>query len=192
MARPILVAARFFPVGFALLLITVPGHASGVQRQLMECSTAPSTQISAANQKEIHEFQSRIESGAFYKELLRRFRKPKGCEIGVDGAGIRLSYTFGENAHLEARANPGIEFSERNMQVPGISEKNAVSLLKLTERESFPGTGCGIKWDQPSENSSNGQRDSHDVVYRGDVCNCQAHVIHMEHQLVTLVFRSAC
>jgi len=194
MARPILAAARFFASAFVLFLVPAAVCASSVNRQVTQCSSDPSAQVSASRQKEVREFQGRIESGAFFKELLRRFRKPERCEIGMEDAGIRLSYVFGENARLDARANPGIEFSEQNMQLQGIKENSAVSLLKQTEKDSFGGDGCGIKWDHPIaiEDSSNGQPRSRDIVYRGDLCNCQARVIHMGNRVVALVFRSAC
>jgi len=192
MARPILAAARFFASAFVLFLVPAAVSASSVERQLTQCSSDHSAQVSATRQKEIRDFQGRIESGAFFKELLRRFRKPERCEIGMEDAGIRLSYVFGENARLDARANPGIEFSEQNMQLQGIKENSAVSLLKQTEKDSFGGDRCGIKWDHPIEDSSNGQPRSRDIVYRGDLCNCQARVIHMGNRVVALVFRSAC
>jgi hypothetical protein len=192
MARPILVAARFFASAFVLFLVPAAVGASSVEGQVTQCSSDPSAQVSASRQKEVRDFQGRIESGPFFKELLRRFRKLERCEIGLEDAGIRLSYVFGENARLDARANPVIEFSEQNMQLQGIKENSAVSLLKKTEKESFGGGGCGIKWDHPIEDSSKGLPRSRDIVYRGDICNCQGRVIHMGNRVVALVFRSAC
>src|SRR5882762_11767636 len=125
MARPILAAARFFASAFVLFLVPAAVSASSVERQLTQCSSDHSAQVSATRRKEVREFQGRIESGAFFKELLRRFRKPERCEIGLDDAGIRLSYVFGENARLDARANPVIEFSEQNMQLQGITENRS-------------------------------------------------------------------
>jgi len=148
--------------------------------------------VPASRQKQVREFQQRVEAGPFYKELLRRLGKPKGCDVKLDGENIALSYVFQHNARLDARVDPSIEYSEQQAQFRGLNGKEALALLKESEKDSFGRDGCGIDWDHPEEELPEESSGSRATVFRGSACNCQARVAYQGNSVVALVLSSAC
>jgi len=147
--------------------------------------------VPASRQKQVLEFQQRVEAGPFYRELVRQLGMPESCESETNEDRIKLSYAFHNNARLEARIDPSIEFSEQRMQLRNLTDKIAVALLQEGEKDAFGKEGCGIKWDRPKRQS--GERaGSQEIGYHGDTCNCKARVIYENHSIIALVLTSTC
>jgi hypothetical protein len=191
-ARPVLVFVRSVGIVLILIGLCLTGSARALEAQRVECSSSALTAALAARQKDVRDLLQRVEAGPFYKELLRRKGKPESCEVVLDGDKITLSYAFRGKARLDAEVNPDIEFSRQGMQVRGISERKGLALLKETEKNFVGRNGCGVNWNRPAEELSGEQAGSRELVYRGDVCNCQARVIYEGGSVAALIFSSAC
>jgi hypothetical protein len=142
--------------------------------------------------REIQTLQQQMTEGAFYKELLLRFGKPLKCSVDVQNGTTSLIYTFRHGAHLIAKTNPKIEFSEQRMELVHIDPIKAIALLKQAELDTYRPSGCGISWASREEESSAGAVGTRETIYWGDTCNCQARLIYKENYVVALVLRSAC
>jgi hypothetical protein len=151
---------------------------------------------------EIRRLQQWVESGPFYRELVNRFGGPKGCASRKDDLGTEISYKFSENASLDILTNPTIELSEQHLHLRDITTESAIKLLKSAEMYSYPPHGCGIDWNHPAANSpesnaakagpAGGDAASREVIYRGNVCNCEASIRYDHDSVVELALRSAC
>jgi hypothetical protein len=162
----------------------------------IEAQTSPGCRdsmlgVPASRQKQVREFRQRVEAGPFYRELVRRLGTPESCASENNEDRIKLSYAFHNNARLEARIDPGIEFSEQRMTLRNLTHKNAIALLQEGEKDSFGKEGCGIEWDRPKKQSGE-QAGSQEVVYQGNTCNCKGHVIYENHLIIALVLTSSC
>jgi hypothetical protein len=151
---------------------------------------------------EIRRLQQWAESGPFYRELANRFGGPKSCASRKDDLETDISYKFSENASLDILTNPTIEFSEQHLHIRDIATESAIKLLKDAELCSYPPHGCAIDWNHPAANSpesnasqagsAGGDAASREVIYRGNVCNCEASIVYEHNLVVDLVLRSAC
>jgi hypothetical protein len=136
------------------------------------------------------EFRQSLEDGPFYGVLFGRLGSPRKCVVQHEGEAINLSYTFAQGGLLAAQRNPSIEFTEQRLALKGLKQQESIDLLRAAESAAFSKDGCGIAWDEPvTEPKGPG---SHDIVFRGDVCNCQARVTYKNNVQVALLFRSAC
>jgi hypothetical protein len=189
MARAVLAAVRSLTVQLMVVVAPVVGFASGAEQQTCDPNAAAGVPESAKN--EIRSFQQRLESGPFHRELVRRFGKPLSCSMKLDDGNVDLSYAFRGGAQLVARTNPRIEFSEQRLDFQALDAKRVMRLLREAEKDAYRPNGCGIKWNRAEEESGE-VAGSREIVYRGDVCNCQAGVFYQKNRVVALVLRSAC
>ncbi len=182
MARAVLglVSRWVTPLALAAVLLA-PAYAA-----------APTACSSSNLNSEAHKFQERISAGAFYQEMLLRFGKPLACSVAVQEGSTSLTYTFPRGAQLIAKTDSKIEFSEQSLQPIHMETTAAVALLKRAERDAYPPGGCGIEWTSGEEESQAGAAGNHEIIYRGDTCNCQARLIYSGNDVVTIVLRSAC
>jgi hypothetical protein len=144
-----------------------------------------------SSQKQVREFQQRVEAGPFYKKVLQQLGGPQSCNAKLDGDNIRLWYVFRDDARLEAQISSTLESSEQRASFRGLSAKEALALLKKGELDSFGRDGCGIDWNRPEDQAMGGPPGSRATVFRGDACNCQARIVY-QGASVALVLRSAC
>jgi hypothetical protein len=189
MARAVLASLQILA---AISGSVVFGFACGAQAQVKRESASLKAETSPSDAQEIQEFRKRVESGPFYAEMVRRLGKPQSCENKKDQQELDVTCVFRKNGRLQARSNSAIEFSELRMNLLRISAESALALLKAAEKHSYGRDGCGIAWDHPTTESKGQRAGSREVVYRGDVCNCQASVVYDHHSVVALVLRSAC
>jgi hypothetical protein len=190
MARGILVAVRFRIIASIIVLAAVSLPAGAAEPKALNCSGLAS--LPASGLKEVQEFRRRVSTGPFFKELVRRTGQPSSCRVEVNGSNLTLIYIFRRKARLEARANVSIEYFQQRMQLQDLDEAQAMELLKKSERDAFGAQGCGINWQQPSEESPGPEPGTREVVYRGDNCNCQGRLVYRGNALVALVSSSAC
>ena len=194
MARPVLVPRPLLTAVFILLLgfVSISGFAPSTEKPPSECSPDSSAGVTPSDRKQVHDFQEQVKSGPFFKELVARLGKPVACKTAVQDGAISLVYSFRKNGRLVSRISPGIEATEQSLHLQTISRKKAIALLKESERHSFGQGGCGITWNRPAEDTPGDQTGSHELVYRGEACNCQGRVLYSKGQIVGLVLRSAC
>jgi hypothetical protein len=189
MARAVLTSLQVLS---AIFTIAVPAPACRAQAQVNQHSPGLQAEMSPSDAKELREFRKRVESGPFYAEMVRRLGQPQSCKSSKDQQEMDLACVFREHGRLQARANSTIEFSEQRMDLPHINAKRAIAFLKDAERHSYAPRGCGIAWNRPITESAAEHGDSREVVYRGDVCNCQASLLYDHNSVVALILRSAC
>jgi hypothetical protein len=137
-------------------------------------------------------FQRDIEDGPLFQALQQRLGPPRSCVRSVQDGGLRLAYKFPKSGALVARVDPRIEFSEQHVNLKGLDEAEAESLLQAAETNTFGTTGCGIAWDQPVTEERGSFGGSREMVYHGDACNCQARVVYDGKKVIGLILRSAC
>ena len=179
-------SARFRATSFVLALASLSFNA--MQAQAARCSPSGLEGAPPVRQKQVREFQQRVEAGPIYKELLLRLGEPERCGAKLDGENIAVSYAFRNEAHLDA----GIEYSEQHAQFRGLDGEKALALLKQSERDSFGQDGCGIDWNRPESESKKESSSSRAVVFRGSSCNCQARILYSGKSVAGLALRSSC
>jgi hypothetical protein len=192
MAHPILATPRLFAAALTCVVASVPVFSRNMERQSAECSSGSLAGTSESRQKEAAEFRQRVEASSFYSAVVQQAGKAQSCRIELAAQNISISYKFRGNASLEATIDPSIEYSNQRLQLGGISSKKAVALLKEEEADSFGHSGCGIRWNHPARQSSGAGGGLVEVVYRGDICNCQARVVYDGNSVVALVLSSTC
>lgn len=143
-------------------------------------------------QQQYGEFRHSLEKGSFYRTMVKRLGVAQTCSARAEEDAIILSYGFEGGASLAAKRAPSIEFSEQRITVSDLDQDEAVNLLRETERDFFSTDGCGISWREAPMKESSSTSGTYELVYRGDVCNCQGRLMYQEGALVALVFRSAC
>ncbi len=192
MARPVLGSARCWAASFLLGLSSLGGQSSWAQSQASQCSPSGLANLPPSRQQQVREYQHRVEAGPFYKKMLRQLGKPNSCDAKLDGENIALSYVFRDDAHLDARVNSSIEYSEQRAEFRGLSREKALVLLKKGALDLFGREGCGIDWNLPQDQSTVDTPGSRATVFRGDSCNCQARIVYHGDSVVALVLSSAC
>jgi hypothetical protein len=191
MARRVLAGVCFrtllIAIGLAAALPLYGAAQSGSGACAMEAASIP-----ADHRQQAVDFLSHSKASPFYKELVRRRGKATGCQLAISGNNLTVSFEFRGGARLEAKANPKIEYSEQRMELRGLTRSQAMALLKAGEKQAWGAKGCGIRW-HVDEDSPGDQPGSHEVVYRGNNCNCQGRMVYEKKSvLVALVLRSAC
>lgn len=146
----------------------------------------------AKSQRLYRDFKKSVEEGPFYRAILRRRGHPKTCSARTENEAILLSYRFAHNGRLDAKRDPAIEFTEQRMTLSKLTKQEGIALLRAVERTSSGNSGCGILWNEPSTEQPGAGGGTQDIIYRGDVCNCQARLTYQDKILVAFLFRSAC
>jgi hypothetical protein len=187
MAHSILVPLQSFAAALILIAASMPARGQAVQ-----CSSDSLAAAPLSRQKEVEHSQQRLESSPFYRALAQHEGKPQSCHLELVDTKMKISYMFGDKAVLEAQVDPSIEYSKQRLEFRGLSEREAVTLLKEEEVDSYGGSGCGIKWKHPTRQPSKTRPGQVEVLYRGDVCNCQARVVYDGRSVVALVLSSTC
>ena len=188
MACSVLAPVRLWTAAFVLVVAPFAAFASAAEQ---DCSAHPGTVPSSA-EPQIRSLQERLRAGPFYRELLLEFGKPLSCNVEFEDGSIGLTYEFRNRAQLTARIDLTIEISEQKMQTPRMKMTKAIALLKAAERDAYRPNGCGIAWDHAADESFSAADNTHETVYRGTACNCQARVTSRKNYAVSLVLKSAC
>ena len=121
----------------------------------------------------------------FYTALVARYGKPVSCRA----EGGNLTYTFRHGVKLISRTEVSAEISEQKVEMVRMDTASALTLMKRAEMDAYKPKGCGISWTSGEEDTSGG---AHEMVYRGDTCNCQGRLTYQGRYVVSLVLRSAC
>ena len=157
-----------------------------IQAQTAAVQAAPEQSSAVA------EFRRTVEAGPLFAALTQKFGKPNEPKVQADADGVTLTYQFHGGAHLEAKSNPAIEHWEQTATLPGLSRERALRLLKAAAQTGFGEGGCGLDWAKPEEQSDDGAKGLHSVVYRGDGCNCQARILMKGKVIMGLALSSSC
>ena len=154
--------------------------------------TGDLSQASLELQSAYPPLRHRIEAGPLYRALEQRLGPPRSCARSVQGGGLRFTYEFPQKGALLAQIDPRTEFSEQRINIQGLDDAEAKSLLQAAETNAFGATGCGLNWERPVTEEAGTFGGSSEVVYRGDACNCQARVGYDDEKVIGLALRSAC
>jgi hypothetical protein len=157
-----------------------------------DCSPQRPAGFPATGEPEVRKLEEHLRAGPFYKELRREFGKPLSCGLEFGDQRVGLTYAFRGSVQLSAEIDRGVESSEERVEIPRMEMTKAIALLKAAEKYAYGRSGCGIMWDHPEEESSDGPPGSREAVYRGEDCNCQARVTSRNHYALSLVLKSAC
>jgi hypothetical protein len=133
-----------------------------------------------------------VEAGPFYA-LSSAKPGVATCRASEEADTIALEYTFRDGGWLRVKRQPSIEYTEQEVRFASPLDENPVAVLTLAEQAAFGAKGCGIDWRQPEKRPAGDSASVTEMIYRGDVCNCQGRVRSDAAGRVTgLVFRSAC
>jgi len=190
MARSVLMPALRWTGLAVLVLAQLAARSSAAPQQA--CAVARPGRVPATAEPEIHNLEERVKAGPFYRELVTQLGKPASCTLEFDDGRIGLTFAFARRAQLIVRTDRKIESNEQRIQIPRMEMAKAMSLLQAAEKDAYRPNGCGIAWDHADEDSVDERTGSHELVYRGGTCNCQARVTSRNNYAVSLVLKSAC
>lgn len=178
----------------AVFLVSVSIGEGMAARGAAGQGTCPGLLVDAEEvlQQQYGEFKQSLEKGPFYKTMVKRLGLAQTCSAREEEGAIILLYGFEGGASLTAKRVPLIEFSEQRITVSNLDQQEAVDLIRETERDFFSTDGCGIAWQDAPTKEADSTSDTYELVYRGEVCNCQGRLVYQKGALVALVFRSAC
>jgi hypothetical protein len=133
-----------------------------------------------------------VETGPFYT-ISASTSVVAACRVSRDADAITLDYTFRDGGSLRVTRNPRIEYSDQEVRFASPPGEGPVAVLTRAEEAAFGAKGCGIDWRQPETRPAGDDASVTEIIYRGDVCNCQARVrSDAAGRVAGLVFRSAC
>jgi hypothetical protein len=130
------------------------------------------------------------ESGALFRFATARLGPAISCRFDRAGQALRLRFRYPNGGQLDARIDPSIEASEVRLEMAGIPERRARSLLREAERDVYGREGCGIDWKHATHPA--GPAGRRIDAYDGDRCNCRGTVEHRGGRVVAIALRSAC
>ncbi|MBL8473265.1 MAG: hypothetical protein KF778_14495 [Rhodocyclaceae bacterium] len=114
------------------------------------------------------------------------------CDVRLDAGALRIEYRFRKGGWLHVEYDARIEYFNREASFTLPPGRNSLEVLAAAERVAFGASGCGIDWQNPESQPSDGQGVT-ETVFRGDVCNCQARIRRKPGDSATgWMLRSAC
>ncbi|MFM2057065.1 MAG: hypothetical protein RLY71_1450 [Pseudomonadota bacterium] len=118
---------------------------------------------------------------------------PMRCRVGLtEGSVLRIDYLASDRPVMTISHDPRIEYTEQTAQVRLDKGTSVLDALGEMEHLMLGTEGCRIDWQHPEHKPAT-VRGQAALIYRGDVCNCQARVTHdAQGTIVQLGFRSAC
>ena len=188
---------RFLRIGLLLgvtlgpAILAVACAAAPTRAATVACSRAGSSD-SETLESEYPAFKRLVEASPFYRLLAARLGSPRLCVRDVTAGALRLTYEFLGGGRLEARTDPRIGLNDQRLALDGLSPSEAQAVLQATERDAFGQDGCGISWGSSPVREDAGGDETRELVYRGNVCNCQARLVYRQGRLAQLGFRAAC
>jgi len=100
---------------------------------------------------------------------------------------------FFDGALLRAKHDVHIEYFEQEVQFLLPPTEDPVAILARAERASFGPEGCGINWRRSEIQSVKDISGITEMVFRGEVCNCQARIRRdAANNVIGLMLRSVC
>lgn len=134
-----------------------------------------------------------VETGPLYAAAAAASGVVAACHVRHDSGVTALDYRFGDGATLHVERDARIEYTEQKARLALPLRESAVDILVRAEQAVFGIAGCGIDWRRPETQAADGNPGAIDMVFRGDVCNCQARVRRdAAGRVVGLALRSAC
>jgi hypothetical protein len=107
------------------------------------------------------------------------------CTLAVEDGQTTISYESSNGNRLVIRRDERIESTSQEARFRAPPLEAPLAIL------AFGTAGCGVAWERPA--SASGASNAVVTSYRGDVCNCQAHVErNPAGEVVALALKSAC
>lgn len=138
------------------------------------------------------DLEARVRAGPFYQVLEQRSGEPERCTRDARDGTLGVAFLFAAGGSVAARVDPRIEFSEQRLLRPDLPASEAIPLLRAAEQDGFGAGGCGIRWEDPPDETSELGGGAVEEIFRGDLCNCQGRAVRRGAVLEALTFRSAC
>jgi hypothetical protein len=133
-----------------------------------------------------------VETGPFYTISAAK-TGVAACRVSREADAMTLEYTFRDGGWLRVKRQPRIEYTDQEVRFASPLGESAGAVLTRAEQAAFGAQGCGIDWRQPEKRPAGDDPSVTEIVYRGDVCNCQAGVRNdAAGRVAGLAFRSAC
>lgn len=134
-----------------------------------------------------------IETSPFYTIPATSKGLPS-CDLRFYPDGeIVLEYHFLDGNWLQVKRNARIEYTEQNVRLNLVLPEQSETILARAEQSAFGTNGCGIDWQQSETQLAKDDPNVTETVFRGDICNCQAHIRRNAYgHVVGFLLRSAC
>jgi hypothetical protein len=136
-----------------------------------------------------------IEGGFLFQTLQRHVGPPVSCRVeDLEPPNISIVWSFAKEASFTAHVAPGIEVVRHTVVMPGLSDGEALELLKAGEKRFASPDGCGIDWSKPTRENTSAwiASGTNDVIYLGSACNCQARITYRGQNVIGLTLGLAC
>lgn len=183
-------AALLAPGALLLSACTAPEATQSPAQPSLTCASGDIVAPAPAGPA-VTELRRAAESGPLYLMLAGRARAT-GCRFVEEAGRILLEYAFEDGGRLRVEHDPRIEYSNQEARLASPPAEEATAILARAEQAAFSPKGCGINWRE-AETKPGDDGHSTEMVYRGDVCSCQARVRRDGNQrIVGLVLRSTC
>jgi hypothetical protein len=144
---------------------------------------------------DIAKLRTSIEGGFLFQTLQRRVGPPLSCRVvDVEPPNVSIVWSFAKEAAFTVDLSPGAESVRQTVVMPGLSEGEALGLLKAGEKRFASPDGCGIDWSKPVRENKSAwiAGATNDVVYLGKFCNCQARITYRGQNVIGLTMGLAC
>jgi hypothetical protein len=133
------------------------------------------------------------ERSFLFQIVRRRLGAPLSCRVAGDEHTTQIDWSFAGDAKFTFFAVPAIEMVNHAVVMPGLTEGEALALLKQGEK-SFSTPPCGIDWSKPVREKDGGLNigGTNGVSYWGSSCNCHGRISYTGQKVIGLALGMAC
>ncbi len=133
------------------------------------------------------------ERSFLFQTVRRRLGAPLSCRVAGDEYTTKIDWSFAGDARFTFFAVPKIEMVNHAVVMPGLTEGEALTLLKEGEK-SFSNPPCGIDWSKPVREKGGGLNfgGTNSVSYWGSACNCHGRIGYAGQKVIGLALGMAC
>lgn len=145
--------------------------------------------------EELASFRKWVENGLLFQTLKRQAGEPLSCLVtDMEPPDARIVWSFAHDAAFTAERYPALEMIHQTAIIPGLSDQQALKVLKAAELRFNAPAGCDIDWSKPDpgDKALLIPGGTHTVTYRGPSCNCAARVHYRGPAVIGLTLSRAC
>ncbi|MBV8409355.1 MAG: hypothetical protein JOY64_17125 [Alphaproteobacteria bacterium] len=144
---------------------------------------------------DITKLRTAVEGGFLFQTLQHRVGAPLSCRVvDLEPPNVSIVWSFAKEAAFTVDSSPGAGMVRHTAVMPGLSNGEALGLLKAGEKRFASPDGCGIDWSTPVRETKSAwiAGGTNDVVYLGKFCNCQARITYRGQNVIGLTMGLAC
>lgn len=146
--------------------------------------------------EELASFSKWVENSLLFQTLKRRVGEPLSCRVAdMEPPNAEIVWSFAHEAAFTAERFPAAEMIGQTAVIPGLSNQEALKLLKAAELRFNSPDGCKIDWSKPHREEKGLQQVpsvTHTVTWWGPSCNCAARVHYRGQAVIGLTLSRAC